>query len=363
MVVLDADRFGVSQLHQLRGRVGRGEHAGLCLLVTDAPAGHAVPRAARRRRRDHRRLRAGAARRRAAPRGRRARRRPVRPALAAALLSLLRDEDLIVAARAEASDARRGRPGPLRAPAARRPGRRTGRRRARRVPREGVVAVRDGRRRLCGQPRTAAAECHRHDPHRRRAGQGAAARRAAAGHPADLRPRPRGAVQLARRAGRPRRVRACSTCSPAPARSASRRSRAAPRRSRSSSPTARPARCCARNIATVGLPGAQVLQRDRSRRTSQAMRSRTSRFDLAFADPPYATGRRPAWQTLLAAAGRALARPPGRSSSSSGRPASAAPRWPDTVDGGAATALRRGHALVRSRANDIRVRAARGRGS
>lgn len=36
MVVLDADRFGVSQLHQLRGRVGRGEHAGLCLLVTAA---------------------------------------------------------------------------------------------------------------------------------------------------------------------------------------------------------------------------------------------------------------------------------------------------------------------------------------
>jgi ATP-dependent DNA helicase RecG len=37
MVVLDADRFGVSQLHQLRGRVGRGSAAGLCLLVTDAP--------------------------------------------------------------------------------------------------------------------------------------------------------------------------------------------------------------------------------------------------------------------------------------------------------------------------------------
>ena len=36
MVVLDADRFGVSQLHQLRGRVGRGQHAGLCLLVTEA---------------------------------------------------------------------------------------------------------------------------------------------------------------------------------------------------------------------------------------------------------------------------------------------------------------------------------------
>jgi ATP-dependent DNA helicase RecG len=37
MVVMDADRFGVSQLHQLRGRVARGQHAGLCLLVTEAP--------------------------------------------------------------------------------------------------------------------------------------------------------------------------------------------------------------------------------------------------------------------------------------------------------------------------------------
>ncbi len=34
MIVLDADRFGLSQLHQLRGRVGRGGHRGLCLLVT-----------------------------------------------------------------------------------------------------------------------------------------------------------------------------------------------------------------------------------------------------------------------------------------------------------------------------------------
>jgi ATP-dependent DNA helicase RecG len=39
MVVLDADRFGVSQLHQLRGRVGRGAHAALCLLVTEAEGG------------------------------------------------------------------------------------------------------------------------------------------------------------------------------------------------------------------------------------------------------------------------------------------------------------------------------------
>jgi ATP-dependent DNA helicase RecG len=39
MVVMDADRFGVSQLHQLRGRVGRGRVPGLCLLVTEAPPG------------------------------------------------------------------------------------------------------------------------------------------------------------------------------------------------------------------------------------------------------------------------------------------------------------------------------------
>ena len=39
MIVLDADRFGVSQLHQLRGRVGRGGVPGLCLLVTAAEEG------------------------------------------------------------------------------------------------------------------------------------------------------------------------------------------------------------------------------------------------------------------------------------------------------------------------------------
>ena len=37
MLVMDADRFGISQLHQLRGRIGRGEHASLCLLTTRLP--------------------------------------------------------------------------------------------------------------------------------------------------------------------------------------------------------------------------------------------------------------------------------------------------------------------------------------
>ncbi|MGV0643194.1 ATP-dependent DNA helicase RecG [Mycolicibacterium sp. XJ879] len=35
MLVMDADRFGISQLHQLRGRIGRGEHPSLCLLATN----------------------------------------------------------------------------------------------------------------------------------------------------------------------------------------------------------------------------------------------------------------------------------------------------------------------------------------
>src|SRR5712692_1209302 len=103
MVIMDADRFGVSQLHQLRGRVGRGGHPGLCLLVTEAPVGQArerldavaatqdgfaLSRLDLEQRREGDVLGAAQAGRRSSLK----------------LLTLLKDEDLIGAARQEASE-------------------------------------------------------------------------------------------------------------------------------------------------------------------------------------------------------------------------------------------------------------------
>src|SRR3954453_11547836 len=104
MVVLDADRFGVSQLHQLRGRIGRGGHPGLCLLVSEAAAespararldaGGATTDGFELARLDVEQRREGDV----LGVAQSGRRRQLK------LLSLLRDEELITAARAEAGD-------------------------------------------------------------------------------------------------------------------------------------------------------------------------------------------------------------------------------------------------------------------
>jgi len=110
MAILDADRFGVSQLHQLRGRVGRGGVPGLCLLVSEAAAdtparerldavaattdGFELSRIDLEQRREGDVLGAAQSGRRSSLR----------------LLSVLRDEDLIAQAREAAEELVRGDP-------------------------------------------------------------------------------------------------------------------------------------------------------------------------------------------------------------------------------------------------------------
>jgi len=110
MVIMDAERFGMSQLHQLRGRVGRGSAPGICLLVSEAPAGSvgrirldavaATTDGFELSRLDVEQRREGDV----LGSAQSGRRRQLR------LLSLLRDEELIAAARAEAADIVAGDP-------------------------------------------------------------------------------------------------------------------------------------------------------------------------------------------------------------------------------------------------------------
>ena len=184
MVILDADRFGVSQLHQLRGRVGRGGHPGLCLLVTGAEAGVAGPRAARRRSpRTTDGFELSPGRPRAAPRGRRARAAAVRPPLQPAAALGARATRTIIAAARDAADR-----------AGRRPTRSCAGTPTSRPPWSAAGASPTGPTTWRSRERGA------HDPDHRRAPPAAGGSRRPRGdaHPADLRPGARGAVLGAR---------------------------------------------------------------------------------------------------------------------------------------------------------------------
>ena len=275
MVVMDADRFGVSQLHQLRGRVARGAHAGLCLLVTDAPTGS--PTGAR--------LAAVAA-------------TSDGFELARLDLETRREGDVLGAAQ---SGRALGHPAAL--PAA---GRGAHRHRARR-------GHRPARRPSAGSPTTPASPPRsrrwpptsapttsrrltvENDPDHRGARPRAAARRAADRRPPDGRPGPRGDVQQPRLAAGASGAPPCSTSTPAPARSAWRRSAAAPGRCSSWSPAAGCCPSCRTTLAAVGCPaGASGRLRARPSRRPRAAGLRPGAGRPALRDAGRGGARRPA---------------------------------------------------------------------
>ena len=250
MVIEGAERFGVSQLHQLRGRVGRGEHPSQCLLFAEE-AGELARRRLRGGGEGARRLQA----RRGRPRRCAARARSSAPARAACRAS--RSPACPRTRRPCSRRARRcwrccARHGsladPALGPAARRRPPPLRRRRRRPDPPLASGAVVE----LCRPWRDKFAHSlGRHAGDRRRAEGAAAGRAARLEGAADLRPRPRGDLLGARRSGSRAPPSSTSTAAPAPWRS--RRSRAAPRAPSSS--TATPARRSATSSGSASGAG------------------------------------------------------------------------------------------------------------